>query len=175
MLGLLPSSTALGYNRRQAAENLCSKETLIEATKFNMDPVSAVGLVASIVTLISTTTSAIEYLNTTKDAPKESKGFLHEVLCLIVILDALRSKVRDADSAALWVKQVCLLAEEGGPLDRSKNVIDQQERKLKTGTKIQMLGKAHIWPLTKKDNSELLAKVERLKNTIEIALHHDHS
>ena len=138
-----------------------------------MDPASAVGLVASIIALISTTTSVIEYLNATKDAPKESKAFLHEILSLVIILDTLRSKVRDADPAAPWVRQVCLLAAEGGPLDQFKKTIDQLERKLKTGTKIQMFGRALVWPLAKKDISELLVKVERLKSTIEIALHHD--
>ena len=143
-------------------------------TNEGMDPASAVGLVASIITLISKTTSVVEYLNATKDAPKESKGFLHEVLSLVIILDALRSKVRDADPAAPWVTQVCLLAAEGGPLDQFEKVIDQLERKLKTGTKVQMFGRALVWPLARKDISELLVKVERLKRTIEIALHHDH-
>ena len=138
-----------------------------------MDPASAVGLVASIITLISTTTSVVEYLNATKDAPKESKGFLHEVLSLVIILDTLRSKVRDADPAAPWVRQVCLLAAEEGPLDQFRKAIDQLERKLKTGAKVQMFGRALVWPLAKKDISELLVKVERLKSTIEIALHHD--
>ncbi len=138
-----------------------------------MDPASAVGLVAAIVTLISTTTSVIEYLNATKDAPKESKGFLHEVLSLVVILDTLRSKVRNADPAAPWVRQVCLLAAKGDPLDQFKEAIDQLEKKLKTGTKVQMFGRALVWPLARKDISELLLKVERLKSTIEIALHHD--
>ncbi len=139
-----------------------------------MDPVSAVGLVASILTLVQTTMSLIEYLNATKDAPKESKGFLHEVLSLAVILDTLRSKVRDEDPTAPWVKQVSLLAVEGGPLDQFRSSIEQLDRKLKTGAKVQMFGRALLWPLTKKDISELLVKVERLKSTIEIALHHDH-
>lgn len=138
-----------------------------------MDPASVIGLVASIGTLVSATISVIEYLNTIKNAPKESRGFLHEVLSLVVILDTLRSKVRDTDPTAPWVKQVCLLAADEGPLDQFKIAIDQLEAKRKTGSKVQIFGRTIIWPLTKTEISEVLVKVERLKSTIEIALHHD--
>ena len=65
-----------------------------------MDPISLAGLVASILTIISKTTNIIEHLSAAKNAPNESKGLLHEVLSLVVILDTLRSRMRDTDPSA---------------------------------------------------------------------------
>ena len=135
-----------------------------------MEPV---GLVASLLTTISTITSVIEYLSAVKKQPDESKGFLHEMLGLVVILDKLRARVHDTDPSAPWAQQVGLLAAKEGPLDQFKSTIDQLKKKLKVDTKVQTFGKVLIWPLSKKEVSELLLKVERLKSTIEIALHHD--
>ena len=51
-----------------------------------MDPVSAIGLVASIVQLIATTSKVIKYVDEVKDAPKERASLASEAANLVPLL-----------------------------------------------------------------------------------------
>ena len=64
-----------------------------------MEPVTAIGLVASVVQLINATTKAIKYLNDVKDAPRDLAKLAREVVSLLALLADLRRRVGEVDSA----------------------------------------------------------------------------
>ena len=61
-----------------------------------MDPVTAIGLAASIVQLITTTTQTVQYVNQIKNAPKEVGEFGQEASNVLILLWRLRARVDEA-------------------------------------------------------------------------------
>jgi len=136
-----------------------------------MDPITAVGLAASIVQLIDTTTTVIKYLNDVKDAPKDRAILAREGSSLLALFIDLRYRVEEADSTGAWFAGVRSL---GGPLDQFKDAMEELARKLKPEAGIKKFGKALIWTLDKNEISNILSKLERLKTLVILALQKDH-
>jgi hypothetical protein len=139
-----------------------------------MDPVTGVGLAASIVQLIDVTTKAIKYLNDVKDAPKDRAKLAKEATSLLVLLTDLRYRVEEAKSTDSWFTGVRSLGVEGGPLDQLKEAMEELARKLKPETTIKKFGKMLLWTLDKNKISDILSKIERLKTLVILALDKDH-
>jgi hypothetical protein len=139
-----------------------------------MDPVTAVGLAASIVQLIDATTTAIKYLNDVKDAPKDRATLAREGSSLLTLFIDLRYTVEEAESTGAWFASVRSLGVEGGPLDQFKDAMKELARKLKAEAGIKKFGKALIWTLNKNEISNILSKIERLKTLVSLALQKDH-
>jgi hypothetical protein len=66
-----------------------------------MDPITAVGLAASIVQLINATTKALKYLNDVKDAQKDRATLAREASSLLALITDLRNKVEEAEETDL--------------------------------------------------------------------------
>src|SRR5437016_4107168 len=128
-----------------------------------MDPVTVVGLAASIVQLIDATTKAIKYLNHVKDAPKDRAILAQEATSLLALLTNLRYRVEETKSTDPWFTAVRLLGVEGGPVEQFKGAIEELARKLKPGTGVKKFGKALLWTLDKNEINNILSKIERLK------------
>jgi hypothetical protein len=139
-----------------------------------MDPVTAVGLVASIIQLIDATTTAIKYLNDVKDAPKDRAALAREGSSLLALLTDLRYRLEEAESTDPWFNSVRSLGVEGGPLEQFKDVMEELARKLKPEAGIKKFGKALIWTLDKNAIGNILSKIERLKTLVSLALQKDH-
>jgi hypothetical protein len=139
-----------------------------------MDPITAVGIAASIVQLIDTTTRVIRYLNDVKDAPKDRARLAREATSLLTLLTDLRYRVEETKSTDPWLTSVQSLGLEGGPLERFKEAIEELVRKLKPGSGVMKFGKALLWTVDKNEISNILSKIERLKTLIGLALQKDH-
>ena len=139
-----------------------------------MDPVTAVGLAASIVQLIDATTTAIKYVNDVKDAPKDRATLAREGSSLLALFTDLRYRVEEAESTSAWFAGVRLLGVEGGLLDQFKDAMEKLARKLKPETGIKKFSKALIWTLDKNETINILSKIERLKTLVSLALQKDH-
>lgn len=61
-----------------------------------MDPITAVGLAASILQIINTTAQTIQYLNDVKDTPKDRAKLLQEAASLLGLLTSLRCRIEEA-------------------------------------------------------------------------------
>ena len=109
-----------------------------------MDPITVVGLAASIVQLIDATTTAIKYLNGVKDAPKDRATLAREGSSLLALFIDLRYRVEEVDSMGVWFAGVRSLGVEGGPLDQFKDAMEELARKLKPEAGIKKFGKALI-------------------------------
>lgn len=138
-----------------------------------MDPVSAIGLTASLVQLIGAVTKTLGYLNDIKNAPKERTQLSQETLGLLGLLMSLRDKVETADPTSSWFDRVRSLSQSGGPLEQYKKSLDDLAKLLKPEAGLKHLGKKLVWPLDKKRIHDVLMMIERLKTLISIALQED--
>jgi hypothetical protein len=139
-----------------------------------MNPITAVGLLASIDQLIDSIASAIKYLRAVKNAPKERANLAREMSHLSPLLTDLRYRVDEANSADPWFAAVRSLGAVGGPLDQFKDNVEKLERKLKPENGLNKISYALIWSFEKKEVNESLQFIERLKTLINLALQQDH-
>lgn len=139
-----------------------------------MDPVTAIGLVASIIQLIDVTAQTIKYLNDIKEAPKDRGRLARETTSLLGLLTDLRYRVEEAKSAEPWFTSVRALGVEGGPLSQFYEAMETLVGKLRLERGLKKLGKALVWTLEKNDVLEILSKIERLKTLVSLALQNDH-
>ena len=137
-----------------------------------MDPVSAIGLVASIVQLIETTSKVIKYVNEVNDAPKEKLSLASEAANLVPLLMTLKQRAETSSSTDPWFSSVKSLGLSGGPLAELQALMEQLGGKLKLRKK--KLGGNLLWPSDQKECIALLAKIERVKSLIALAMQHDH-
>ena len=136
-----------------------------------MDPVSAIGLVASIVQLITTTSKVIKYVDEVKDAPKERASLASETANLIPLLMTLKQPVETSSSTDPWFSSVKSLGLPGGPLTELQVLMEQLGGKLKLRKK--KLGRQLLWPSDQKDCLALLTKIEHVKSLIGLAMQDD--
>ena len=138
-----------------------------------MDPVTAVGLAASIAQLIGVTTKTIKYLNNVKDAPKDRAKLLKEASSLLSLLINLNCTLEGANPTESWLGT----AQSQGlkdVLDLLRRSLEELAKKLKPEHGMKSLGRRLVWPLDKKEIMETLAKIERVKSLVELALQREH-
>jgi hypothetical protein len=132
-----------------------------------MEPVTAVGLVASIVQLIDPTARLIKYLSEVKDAPEERETLSLEVANLMPLLMALKQRVDKASGNYHWFLSVYSLGVVGGPIALLQAAIEALSVMLKSRKK-KIRG--HLsWPSDKKDCIVILSRSERIKSFIGLA------
>lgn len=133
-----------------------------------------IGLVAFITQVIGVTTKTIQYLSDVKDAPKERAKLAREASSLVALLTDLRYKAEDVKSIDPWFASVRSLGADMGPLQQFRDAMEELGRKLKPQTGVAKFGKALLWTIDKNDIKDILAKIERLKTTVGLALQIDH-
>ncbi|KAJ8121182.1 hypothetical protein ONZ43_g2301 [Nemania bipapillata] len=141
-----------------------------------MDPVSAIGLVASIIQLIDATTKVVGYVNDVKDAPAERAQFARHASSLLALLTDLRYRAEEAKSASEpWFLALRRLAVEGGPLEQLRDQMECLATKLQpiSADRFKKVQKALTWTLDKKEIVQILAQIERIKTLITLALQED--
>jgi hypothetical protein len=139
-----------------------------------MDPVTVLGLVASIVQLIDTTTKAIKYINDVKDAPRDRARLAREAANLLAFLTDLRYRLEETKSTDPWFTGIRSLGVKGGPLEQLNEAIDDLARKFKPEKSLKKLTKAVFWSLDKNEINNILTKIERLKTFVALTLNNDH-
>lgn len=138
-----------------------------------MDPITAVGLVASVTQLADLTRTVFlgfyQYYREVKTAPAQSKTLRDELQVISELLDSLKGVV--SAPAALSKAKVT----NGPVLTKLKQPIAQFERLLKElQTRVaanRVIGiRRFQWPFSKKENQELLEEIGRYKETFTWAL-----
>lgn len=132
-----------------------------------MDPVTAVGLVATIAQLIAATAQVIGYINDARNAPKESIQFAQEANDILGLLLQLRSHVEDPQTPKAWFLGAKSLTSYLDSLDK---LLKELGMKIHPISKTQKYTQSLFWTMNKKEVLELLAKIERLKTLIGLAL-----
>lgn len=100
-----------------------------------MDPVTALGLVASIVQLIDATSKVIKYVSEVKDAPKEREILSLEAANLMPLLMTLKQRVEASPTNGPWFTKVSSLGVPKGPIFQLQEAMVQLGVKLKSRRK----------------------------------------
>jgi hypothetical protein len=138
-----------------------------------MDPITAVGLIASIAQIIDATTKVLRYLNDVKNAPKARAQVAQEASLLLALLTSLRYRLEDTNAKDPWVQGVMTLGMASGPLDQFREALEALAGKLQSSGTAKSVGKALSWYFEKKEVDEFLNRMERLKSFIALALQGD--
>jgi hypothetical protein len=133
-----------------------------------MDPITAVGLVASVVQLAdaarSTFSALFQYYEDVRDAPERSRELREELKALYDILGSLESVLILKSSASTFAVPNSLKS----AITQFQEMLDSMtervaERKTKGLKRLK-------WPFTKKENDRYLVRMERYKSTFNAAL-----
>ena len=139
-----------------------------------MDPVSVVGLAASIAQTITTTVQLVSYINDIKDASKDRARLAMEAASLLPSLISLRYRTEQSKLTDPWFVGLRTLGVENGPLDQFKEAMGLLVRKLKPQSGIKQVTAKLLWTLDKKEINDVLSRIERMKTLVGLALQRDH-
>ncbi|KAL8893509.1 MAG: hypothetical protein Q9192_005193 [Flavoplaca navasiana] len=136
-----------------------------------MDPVS---VTASIIAVLQLSAKVLSYLNDVNDASKDRAQCAIEASNLHSLLINLRFRLEGSDTSKPWYIAVRALAVENGPLDQFKQVLETLQAEMTDGGRLQQFVDRLKWKFKREDIAIILARMERLKTLIEIALQMDH-
>jgi hypothetical protein len=129
---------------------------------------------ASIIAVLQLTGQVITYLNDVKDAPRECRECMVEVSNSNTLLLELNLHLSEASSQEPWYAEVQTLAVKDGPLDQYKLALQHLLAKVEPTNKVRKLAKILTWNFIKEEVASILARMERLKTLVSIALEIDH-
>ncbi|KAF1839233.1 hypothetical protein BDW02DRAFT_231592 [Decorospora gaudefroyi] len=136
-----------------------------------MDPLS---VTASIIAVLQLSAKVLSYLNAVKDASKDRAECEMEASRLYSLLIRLKCRLEEGDASQPWYVAVRALAVENGPLDQFKQALETLQVGMINGGRLKRAGNALMWKFKKEEIAGVLARMERLKTLIEIALQMDH-
>lgn len=136
-----------------------------------MDPLS---VTASIISILQLSGKVLGYLNEVQGASKDRARCAVEVANLNSLLTTLRFCLDDGDSSTPWLAAVKDLGIQDGPLDQFKQALEQLQSTMTNGGKIRRAGEALMWKFKKEEIASIMARMERLKTLVGIALQMDH-
>ena len=136
-----------------------------------MDGLSAA---ASIVAVLQLTGEVIGYLNDVKNAPKECEQCTIEISSLQSLLISLRYRLQQGQAGDPWFTAVRALNNENGPLDQFKQALEQLLSRVEIQDGAQELMRRLLWKFKKEEVASILARMERLKSLVSLALENDH-
>jgi hypothetical protein len=137
-----------------------------------MDPLSATG---SVIAILQLSAKVLSYLNDVKDSSKGRKQCAIEASNLHNLLTNLRFRLEEGHGHQSWFRAVQALAVQNGPLDQFKQALETLQAKMTDGGRLKKLRDALVWKFKKEEINDILARMERLKTLIGIALQMDHS
>jgi hypothetical protein len=129
---------------------------------------------ASIIAILQLTCQVITYLNDVKDGPEECRYCMVEVSNSNTLLLKLNLRLSESKSQEPWYNEVQALAVKDGPLDQYKLALQHLLAKVEPTNKVRRLANALTWNFIKGEVASILARMERLKTLVSIALEMDH-
>ena len=129
---------------------------------------------ASIIAVVQIAGSVITYLNDVKNAPKECRKCVVEISNSNTLLLKLDLWLSESNSEDPWYVEVHALAIKDGPLDQYKQALQHLLTQVEPKNKVQKLANVLTWNFIKEEVAGVLARMERLKSLVSIALEMDH-
>ena len=136
-----------------------------------MDPLS---VTASVIAVLQLTGEVIGYLNDVRDAPNECQQCAIEASNVQNLLINLRYRLEQGHTGDPWFTAVRSLNVENGHLDRYKQALEQLQSRVDVGNGVQKIKRRLVWKFSKSEVAGILARMERLKTLVSIALEMDH-
>jgi hypothetical protein len=129
---------------------------------------------ASIIAVLQLTGEVIKYLKDVKDAPKECQQCSTEASNLQGLLINLLYHLSQGKTGDPWFTAVRALNVENGPLDQYKQAVEQLWSRVEIQDGVQKAKRRLLWKFSKEEATNILARIERLKSLVNIALEMDH-
>jgi hypothetical protein len=129
---------------------------------------------ASIIAVVQIAGSVITYLSDVQDAPKECGQCLIEVSNSNTLLLKLRDRLAEPSSAEAWYSEVQGLTDKDSPLEQYKLALQHLRAKVEPTNKMRKLANRLTWSFIKVEVASIVARMERLKTLVSIALEMDH-
>jgi hypothetical protein len=133
-----------------------------------MDPLS---ITASVIAVLQLTGTVIGYLNEVENAPNECQQCTIEASNIPNLLINLRYRLEQGQAGDAWFTALNI---ENGPLDQCKQALEQLRSKVEAQDGLHKMKRRLLWKFSKKEVTEILARMERLKSLLNIALEGDH-
>jgi Cdc6-like AAA superfamily ATPase len=134
-----------------------------------MDPISAIGLVASIVQLADASFKIVKFLDTIKDGGKERRQLCNEITLLWMTLRNLETHFAPLSEELNggWMKPMDDLAAKNGVFEQLSETLDDVWNKLTTTDSLRSKVKQTLrWPFDKDYVDRTVGRIERLKTSI---------
>jgi hypothetical protein len=129
---------------------------------------------ASIIAIIQIAGQVTTYLADVKDAPRECENCIIELSNSNILLLQLKARLSESSPQEPWYAKVHALNVQDGPLDQYKRSLEDLLEKVNAQSKMRKLINTLLWSRIKEEVAGLLAKMERLKSLVSIALQMDH-
>jgi len=132
-----------------------------------MDPVTAIGLVASVDQLAGLAkvivSNMYRYFDAVKDAPRRSQELRQELSAISDLLDSLEDALTSSTKSTFTAPDSLKSA-----ITEFQETLEDMKARVKEP---QTKGLRRLkWPFTKDENERLLSKLERYKSTFNVAL-----
>ncbi len=135
-----------------------------------MEPITAIGLLASVAQLLEVTVKLIRYVNGIKKAPQSRVALAIEATALLGLLTSLKYRVEQAETEHdSWYDGIQSLAGKHGPLEQLGTEMAVLNSRLQPKR-----GGSLTWPFSESYIKDTLTKIERLKTHVGLALQSDH-
>jgi len=134
-----------------------------------MDPVSAIGLVASVIQTLSAVGELIKYVNEVKNASDDKARLAREAASLVVFLTGFRYDIEQLDLKDSRYSGLSQVAAEDGPLNQLLATVGRLLKKLKRTSRWKLL-RATTWPLERREVDATIDLIERLKSLINLSI-----
>ena len=133
-----------------------------------MDPVS---LLASVEGIADGTFKIISLVNTIREGGRYRLRLFCELNALWVILKLVEGNFLSGDELGdAWLRTISVLNEENGVFDQIGEVLDDLTIKLQPQVGLRKAVQTLRWPLNKAEVDTLVARLERLKSAVNLAL-----
>lgn len=129
---------------------------------------------ASIIAVLQLSAEVIKYLNDVKNAPEESQRYMTESSNLQNLLINLLYHLNQGNTGDPWYTTVLALGVENGPLDQYKQALEHLQSRVEIQNGLQEVKRRLLWKFSKGEVASILARMERLKSLVSIALEMDH-
>jgi hypothetical protein len=135
----------------------------------------AVGAASAIAALAELTIKVMGHIKDVRDADKQIEDYNREASSLVTLLTSLRARIMQngAKTGDPWFDSVRML--QHGPMQQYQTALEAFA--LKVAPRPGRRGKIFhrmLWVFNKRDVQDLVAKMERLKTLISVALQMDH-
>jgi hypothetical protein len=131
-------------------------------------------ITASVIAIWQLTSEVIQYLNDVRNAPKECQQCAIEASNLLGSLTSLRYLSEQAQMGDPWFEQLRKMNVKDGPLDQYKQALELLRTAVEVGDRLQKVKRRLLWKFTKEQVTGILARIDRLKSLVSVALQMDH-
>lgn len=137
-----------------------------------MDPVSAVGILASVEALADGAFKLVSFVNTIKDGGKQRLRLFTELNALWMVLKLLGGHLEpeDEELGEPWLNTIAVLDEDNGVFDQISAALEDLDNRLRPKTGHRKILQTLRWPFDKSDVEALVAHLERLKSAVDLAM-----